>query len=137
MTKLRSVYILGSSRSDGDTRIILDYLCKKNTFEIIDLLDYKISYFDYEHNNSSDDYLPLMREILNNYDHLIFATPVYWYSMSAIMKCFFDRITDLLKVEKDLGRKLRGKYMSLISCSSSDELDPSFVFFHLQLPLNI
>ncbi|MCP4458779.1 MAG: NAD(P)H-dependent oxidoreductase [Cytophagales bacterium] len=37
------------------------------------------------------------------------ATPVYWYSMSGIMKVFLDRIYDVLTIEKELGRKLHGK----------------------------
>ncbi len=52
------------------------------------------------------------------YDLIIFATPVYWYSMSGTMKTFFDRITDCLKIEKETGRKLRGKNMAAISCGS-------------------
>ncbi len=50
-----------------------------------------------------------MNDIVDKYDVLIFATPVYWYSMSGIMKVFFDRITDLLTIKKDIGRKLKGK----------------------------
>jgi hypothetical protein len=46
--------------------------------------------------------------------------------MSGKMKVFFDRMTDLLTVEKDLGRKLRGKKMAVISCSAGDNLGDSF-----------
>lgn len=60
-------------------------------------------------NSRNDDYLNLMKQILDKYETLILATPVYWYSMSGIMKVFFDRLTDLLTIEKELGRKLRGK----------------------------
>ena len=35
---------------------------------------------------------------------IIFVTPVYWYAMSGRMKVFFDRWTDLLKIDKDTGR---------------------------------
>lgn len=71
---------------------------------------------DYEHQNSNDDYLKLMKEIIKKYDTLIFTLPIYWYSMSGIMKVFFDRIADLLTFEKELGRQLRGKKMAGISC---------------------
>lgn len=60
-----------------------------------------------------------MRRIVN-YDLIVFATPVYWYSMSGLMKNFFDRITDCLKIEKDLGRQLRGKKAMAIACGSDD-----------------
>ena len=56
-----------------------------------------------------------MKTIISKYDTIIFATPVYWYSMSGILKVFIDRITDLLTIEKELGRKLRGKKMAVVS----------------------
>ena len=123
---MKKLIILGSSRKDGDTKKIVDELIKITGWDVIDLNDYKISYYDYEHKNLDDDYLPLMRKIIANYDVLIFATPVYWYSMSGIMKVFFDRITDLLDEEKDLGRKLRGKSLAAISCSVGDNLGDNF-----------
>ena len=67
-----------------------------------------------------------MTRLIDNYDVLILATPVYWYSMSAIMKTFLDRFTDLLTIEKDLGRKLRGKGMAVISCSNGGNLGDYF-----------
>ncbi|MEK7724334.1 MAG: NAD(P)H-dependent oxidoreductase [Acidobacteriota bacterium] len=123
---MRKLIIFGSSRSNGETRKIVDELIKISSWDVIDLNDYKIGYYDYEHKNLDDDYLPLMRKIIAEYDVLIFATPVYWYAMSGIMKVFFDRITDLLDEEKDLGRKLRGKSMAAISCSVGDNLGEIF-----------
>jgi multimeric flavodoxin WrbA len=123
---MKKLVILGSSRKDGDTRKIVDELIEISGWDVIDLNDYDFSYYDYEHKNLDDDYLDLMRKIIADYDVLIFATPVYWYSMSGIMKVFFDRITDLLDEEKDLGRKLRGKSLAAISCSGGDNLGESF-----------
>jgi len=42
------------------------------------------------------------------------------------MKTFFDRITDCLKIEKETGRKLRGKAMTMVSCRSDDEIKEGF-----------
>jgi multimeric flavodoxin WrbA len=118
--------ILGSARKKGSTHTIVNYLIEKGGYDVIDLLDYQIGYFDYEHNNRADDFLPLMRAILPKYNTFIFATPVYWYTMSALMKNFFDRLSDLLKIEKELGRSLRGKSMAMISCSGSDDRNAHF-----------
>ena len=123
---MKKLIIFGSSRSNGETRKMVDELIKISGWDVIDLNDYKFSFYDYQHKNLDDDYLPLMRKIIVEYDVLIFATPVYWYSMSGIMKVFFDRITDLLDNEKDLGRKLRGKSMAAISCSAGDNLGNNF-----------
>ncbi len=123
---MKKVLIVGSSRSDGDTVKFAKKLVKKSKFDLVDLNNYEFSYFDYEHKNRDDDYLYLMHRIVSEYETLIFATPVYWYSMSGIMKVFFDRLTDLLTIEKELGRKLRGKKMAVISCSTGENLGEDF-----------
>ncbi|MDX1686304.1 MAG: NAD(P)H-dependent oxidoreductase [Saprospiraceae bacterium] len=122
----RYVYILGSSRGDGETRKMVDEAMKHLPGDVVDLNDYKIGYYDYEYQNKDDDYYPLIDELTRLYDVFIFATPIYWYSMSAVMKTFFDRISDLLRVHKDTGRRLRGKEMALISCASDSQIMPEF-----------
>lgn len=123
---MRIVVIVGSSRNDGDTKTLINELINQSKWDLINLNDYNFSYYDYEHQNRYDDYLTLMEELISKYDTLIFATPVYWYSMSGIMKVFFDRITDLLTIKKALGRKLRGKKMAVISCSAGSNLGDAF-----------
>ncbi|MEX2485867.1 MAG: NAD(P)H-dependent oxidoreductase [Brumimicrobium sp.] len=123
---MKKVIIVGSSRDDGDTANLTKQLIEKSKWDIVNLNDYEFSYFDYKHENRNDDYLNLMREIVEKHEALIFLTPVYWYSMSGIMKVFFDRFTDLLTIEKELGRKLRGKKMAVISCSTGENLGEHF-----------
>ncbi|UCE93661.1 MAG: NAD(P)H-dependent oxidoreductase [Flavobacteriaceae bacterium] len=123
---VKGVIIQGSSRSNGNTGKIVNFIKEKTGFAIIDLRSKNIGAFDYNFENKNDDFLPLMQEIVQNYDTIIFATPVYWYSMSGIMKIFFDRISDCLKSEKELGRKLRGKSMGMVSCGSGVELKKGF-----------
>lgn len=123
---MKIVLISGSSRNDGDTETLTTELIKISNWDLIDLNDYNFGYYDYEHKNKNDDYIKLLRKIIDEYDTLVFATPVYWYSMSGILKVFFDRITDLLEIEKGLGRKLRGKNMAGISCSIGNNLGDVF-----------
>ena len=101
-------------------------MVKNTNWDAIDLNEYHFSYYDYKHQNRDDDFLPLMRHLIKTYDTLILATPVYWYSMSGIMKVFFDRISDLLTIEKELGRKLRTKKMACISASGGNDLGELF-----------
>jgi multimeric flavodoxin WrbA len=122
----KTVIIQGSSKSNGDTNIVVNYLNTFNQFDIIDLNTKNIGHFDYDFKNSNDDFLGLMKNVIEKYDTIIFATPVYWYAMSGIMKAFFDRISDLLKTEKDIGRRLRGKNMAMISCSNANDLKKGF-----------
>ena len=88
--------LLGSSNSKGDTFIVSEYLSGKTNFPIIDLKSKLIKPFDYEFENSDDDFLPLIKNIVSHYQIIIFATPVYWYTMSGTMKIFFDRLSDCL-----------------------------------------
>lgn len=111
--------IFGSSRSFGDTRKAVDLVVKNKPYQITDLNNLSISYYDYEHTNKKGDFIPLIKDMLNH-QKWGFATPVYWYTMSAIMKTFLDRITDLLTIEKDLGRQLRGKDAYVISCDGGE-----------------
>ncbi|MBK9734349.1 MAG: NAD(P)H-dependent oxidoreductase [Saprospiraceae bacterium] len=122
----KGVIILGSSNSNGETFTVSKYLSDKTSYQIIDLKSKFIQPFDYEFNNSNDDFLPLINEIVNNYEIIIFATPVYWYTMSGTMKIFFDRISDCLKTEKETGRKLKGKEMAVLSWGSDKELKNGF-----------
>ena len=123
---MKKLILLGSARNDGDTKNLTSQLAQRTGWDVIDLNNYTISNYDYNHANRDDDYLPLMKSILATYDTLIFATPVYWYAMSGIMKTFFDRITDLITVEKDLGRTLRGKKMAVLTSSAGSNLGDDF-----------
>ncbi len=124
--KKKGIIIQGSSRSDGNTNMVAKFVQERTQFDFLDLKTKNIAPFDYEFKNQDDDFLPLMKDITDNYDVIIFATPVYWYSMSAILKTFFDRISDCLHLQKEIGRKLRGKSMAMISSSSGSELNGHF-----------
>lgn len=120
----KGIIILGSSRSNGDTSKMTQYVSDKTGFQVIDLKKKKIAEFDYHNEyDEDDDFMPTIRNIANQYDIIIFASPVYWYTMSGIMKTFFDRLSDIIRYEKDTGRKFRGKSMSVISCSGPDIVD--------------
>lgn len=112
--KMSTVIVFGSSRSFGNTRKILGEIVGQSNFELVDLNSLKISPFDYEHRNSNDDFIPTIEKLVA-YDMWVIATPVYWYSMSTQHKIFFDRFSDLLKIRKDLGRKLRDKKLFVIA----------------------
>lgn len=122
----RTVIIQASSRSIGDTSKVLNYITSKNNFDVIDLNTKNIGHYDYDYKNESDDFIDLVTNIIKNYDTIIFATPIYWYTMSGILKVFFDRISDLIRVHKNTGRKLRGKSMAVISSSNFDDVKDGF-----------
>ncbi|EGQ9939661.1 TPA: NADPH-dependent oxidoreductase [Vibrio vulnificus] len=118
--------ILGTSKSDGNTRKLADSFVEQSGAKLFDLTNFNVSFYDYSHENKNDDFLPIIHELLS-FDHLVFASPVYWYSMSAQLKVFFDRLSDLLTIEKELGRKLKGKSISVLSTGYNLELPDCFV----------
>ena len=123
---MKVVIIQGSSRTDGNTANISERISTLTGWDICHLGEYDINHYDYAHRHENDDFLPLIKALINKYDAFVFATPVYWYSMSGRMKVFFDRLTDLLKTEKSWGRKLRGRKMAVLCSSNSENIDASF-----------
>jgi multimeric flavodoxin WrbA len=121
-----TVIIQASARSNGDTHTIVNELNKHHTFDVIDLKTKNVGHYEYDFSNSDDDFLPMMEEIISKYNTIVFATPVYWYSMSGILKAFFDRLSDLLHEKNELGRQLRGKKMAMISNNNYDDLKDGF-----------
>ena len=111
---MKTAIVFSSSRTKGDTFQIVEYLVSCSSTMLFDLSKYDISFYDYEHKNSDDDFLPLMEKLVE-FEHIVFATPMYWYSMCAQMKQFVDRLSDLLTINKPLGRQLKGKACSLVS----------------------
>ncbi|WP_116125885.1 flavodoxin family protein [Lewinella sp. IMCC34183] len=122
----KTLIIVGSARGDGNTAAAARELEERTEGKLIDLLDHRIAPYDYGNDYpDDDDFLSLARRIVI-YDRVILASPVYWYSMSGGMKDFLDRFTDLLTFHKDLGRRLRGKEMGVLSCSAEQKVNPGF-----------
>jgi len=109
------IILFGSSRSDGDTRLAIDMALKNicNTIPVLDLSAYKIKEFSYEY-NQDDDFQDIIQTILK-YDTIILATPIYWYSVSAKMKCFIDRLSDLLVRDNVSAEALKNKKLAVIA----------------------
>ncbi|CRX39556.1 flavodoxin family protein [Estrella lausannensis] len=110
----KPLIILGSSRKDGHTAKAIDTITGTSPLPFVDLSSLNMTYFDYDFENRADDFIPLMEKVVEH-NPLILATPVYWYTMSAVMKTFLDRWSDLLTFRKDLGKKLKGKDLYLIT----------------------
>jgi len=123
-----TVVLFSSSRRNGNTGKLLDAVVARGGADIIDLSTFDIGEYDYEHKNINDDFLPLIKKIIA-YDKVIFASPVYWYSVTPNMKIFLDRISDLLEIPDllDFGRQLRGKKTYVLATSISHEISGSFI----------
>lgn len=122
---MNSVIILGSSRGDGNTADLANQFANQVGGEVIDLNRYTILPYDYEYENRHDDFLELIDYLLT-FDNLVFASPIYWYAPSAIMKTFLDRLCDLLEIYKPRGRQLKLKSALLLSTGAAEQVDTCF-----------
>ncbi len=122
---MKILILFASSRNNGNTRKALDAVINGHRPEIIDLAKKNITPYDYHNRNRDDDFRKIAEKMAES-DIIVFATPVYWYTMSAQLKTFFDRFTDLISIRKDLGRRLKGKTCYVISTGSDSELPPGF-----------
>jgi multimeric flavodoxin WrbA len=121
----KPLVILGTARSRGETRRAIDISFPNDSIDLIIVTDFKISGYDYSHENGSDDFLCLVEDMLKT-NTIVFATPVYWYAMSAELKIFFDRLSDLLTVAKEKGRSLAGKNVWLLASGTENALPDGF-----------
>lgn len=122
----KPLVILGSNRKNSLTESITRKALGTTEFDMIDLLDHTIVHYNYDGNYpAADEFDAIINQIIP-YDKIIFATPVYWYSMSGVMKVFFDRLTDLITIKKDLGRGLKGKNASMIAVGVDPTIPDGF-----------
>lgn len=121
-----TILIFGSSRDSGLHHRVVDAVLDGARPEIIDLHHQNIAYYDYTNNYAEgDDFLKIAGKMAAA-QTIIFATPVYWYAMSAQLKTFFDRFTDLVTVHKTEGRKLAGRKMHLLAWGHEVALPQGF-----------
>jgi multimeric flavodoxin WrbA len=90
------VVIYGGTRKQGNTETLTKHAIQGIEAEEIFLRDLSIlPIIDMRHDvegfqDREDDYNSVIERILQH-DTFIFATPIYWYSMSGTMKNFIDR----------------------------------------------
>ncbi|SNR63364.1 flavodoxin family protein [Hymenobacter mucosus] len=119
--------ILGSARSDGDTQQWVAKVLADVPHTVVDLLKWPIAPYSYPHDYPTEDTFLRLTDLMLQHPVVVFATPVYWYSMSGRMKNFFDRLTDLVEEpHKQLGRQLAGKHAFLLAAGSDEEWPEGF-----------
>lgn len=94
--------IYGGTREEGNTEWLTEQVIKGLSVEKIYLKEFEILPIKDERHSESgfqevfDDYNTILDKVLKH-EILIFATPVYWYSMSGTMKLFIDRWSQSLR----------------------------------------
>ena len=119
------VAVLGSARGDGHAARLLDAVLAGRPARQFDLGVLHVRDYVYGRLADGDDFLGVA-EAVAEADAVLFVTPVYWYAMSAVLKRFIDRLTDLVTVEKPLGRRLAGRTVWVAACGSDPVLPEGF-----------
>ncbi len=118
--------ILGSSRNDGDTSTLAQAVFSHlPDAQLINLNDYAIAPYHYHHRHRHDDFINIAT-LMSEAKTIVFASPVYWYSMSGQMKIFFDRLTDLTEIYKPVGKSLKNKTAFLIATGGTAKPPAAF-----------
>ncbi|NPA05374.1 MAG: flavodoxin family protein [Crenarchaeota archaeon] len=131
MASVKVLGILGSPRKNGETYKLLRvalHAAEKMGAEtrLVRLYDYNIKpcigcvsedvkKCKYPCDILGDDFPQLAKMVLES-DALIFATPIYWYMASGVMKNFIDRLTCFENMIHHTGRSLlEGKVAAFIA----------------------
>lgn len=118
--------LLASARPAGHTAALVHTVFSASGCVVLDLLAAPVAPYAYAGlYPDGDAFADLIHQILRH-KTIVFATPVYWYAMSGLLKTFFDRLTDLVTTEKKLGRQLRGKRLFVLATGSDTALPPGF-----------
>ncbi|QED46099.1 flavodoxin family protein [Cytobacillus dafuensis] len=96
---------IGSSRTESNSELLADTVLKGIKHQKVYIKDLTIQPInDLRHTKTGfqtvdDDYDQVIKAFMEN-DVIIFATPIYWYSMSGIMKNMIDRLSHAIRVER-------------------------------------
>ncbi|NEW06701.1 flavodoxin family protein [Paenibacillus sp. SYP-B3998] len=117
--------LLGSSRKQGNSERLATRLVDGLEADIIYLSDYNIQPIDdYRHAElgayPADDYRELIDRVLAR-DTIVFATPIYWYGLSGILKTFIDRWSQSLNENRaEFKARLSGKKAYVIAVGDDE-----------------
>jgi len=121
--------IYGGTRPNSNSEMLTEHVIQGLDTEEIFLRDYNIEpIIDMRHTTEGfqdrkDDYNSIIERILPH-DILIFSTPIYWYSMSGIMKNFIDRWSQTLRDPNfpDFKAKMASKKAFVVAVGGDDPL---------------
>jgi len=130
------VFILGSPRKKGNTNVLAREAMRALTEVGIDTVEIDTPRLDFKHpgcvacykcQQSAEygchigDELGKTVSTLAEYDAIVLATPLYWFSYPAQMKMFIDRMFSMIKFGEnhEIFSPLHGKPLALLATAGS------------------
>lgn len=87
-----SILVINSSMNrDGLTVSMVKELLQGRDFDLLHLNDYQIDQLNQE---SGRDQLTELMATMQDYEIILFATPIYWFDMTGSMKLFLERVAE-------------------------------------------
>lgn len=99
---MKILVLNGSSRENGNTELLTAAMLEGISFTNINLREKHILPIDDKRHTAEgfqpidDDFHEVISQVLQH-DIIIFATPLYWYGMSGLLKNFVDRWSQALR----------------------------------------
>lgn len=129
-------FVLGSPRKKGNTNVLARQAMGALAAQGITSVEIDVPRLDFKHPGcvacykcqQSAEYGCRIGDELGNavtavaaYDAIVLATPVYWFSYTAQIKMFVDRMFSLIKFGEnhELSSPLRGKVLALMATAGS------------------
>lgn len=97
------IFMNGSPNKSGNTFRIGEEILKGIRHDTLQMSDYKVSQYGQVY---EDDEINKIFEKIKNVDTIVIGTPVYWYTVSGIVKTFIDRLYLLPEAEVLKGKNL-------------------------------
>lgn len=92
----RIVFMNGSPNKRGNTFRIGEEILKGVSHDILQMADYKVNQYDQVY---EDDQMSEIFKKIENVDTIVIGSPVYWYTVSGMVKTFIDRLYLLPEAE--------------------------------------
>jgi multimeric flavodoxin WrbA len=99
----RIVFMNGSPNKRGNTFRIREEILKGVSHDILQMADYKVNQYDQVY---EDDQMSEIFKKIENVDTIVIGSPVYWYTVSGMVKTFIDRLYLLPEAEILKGKNL-------------------------------
>ncbi|KGY13268.1 FMN reductase [Vibrio tubiashii] len=124
---MKTLILFSSANKQGNTAKTIEHVQADHELELVDVDSLNITPYRYGNNYPDDDFYTLIEKMLES-DNIVFASPIYWHSVTAPMKALIDRMTELLDVEKlkPKARALTSKRGFVIISSANKEMCPHF-----------
>jgi multimeric flavodoxin WrbA len=146
---IKVLALIGSPRKGGNSDILADEVLKgaQNSgaeTEKVYLDDFFIRPIGEVGDNSrdrddpraDDDFLKLLEPFLDT-DIIVWSTPIYWYGVSAQMKCFIDRLSSYFN-RPPFAQRFDGKgHVVLCTFGSPDDKHGTFITEPMKMTIGV